>query len=215
MSLTLTTPGVTTPQFRYLVDLLAKRDYLARLDRAALGVSETIDHTLANAEFINAGRTDDLIFISRSEASAAIDFLLSCRPSVIAAPAVGPTAPGGGFNSRVADALTQVLATLPPANYALPRRADPDAWDFFQVREARSGRRYVVQLLGSPGSWNRRRLDVRLQLAAARAVASDVRAAALAYSERHGRCAGCDAKLSDPTSIALSMGPVCRKKFGL
>ena len=45
-------------------------------------------------------------------------------------------------------------------------------------------------------------------------VASDPHAAAKAYGQRTGECACCGRKLTSAESIALSIGPICRAKFG-
>lgn len=201
MTTDLTDQPATERQLACIIVLTAKRDYLGKIDGEPF---ETIHDVLGNQ-----GNPDPK-FVSKREASVAIDALLRCRPVTVV--------PGSiKFNDRITDELTQVLAALRPGKYALPRTTDPATWDFFEIREAKSGTRYVVQLLGSPGDWTRKKLDPRLQLVVARHVAEDPRAAMLAFVEHHRVCCGpnCGAKLSNPVSLALAIGPVCRKKLGL
>ena len=44
--------------------------------------------------------------------------------------------------------------------------------------------------------------------------ASDPHAAAKAYGQRTGQCSCCGRELTNAESIALSIGPICRDKFG-
>lgn len=109
--------------------------------------------------------------------------------------------------------VNDVLQTLPLSRYALPR-ADGFAWDFFEVTESKTtGFRYIKQLIGAPGDWTRKKLPFKLALAAAKHIAEAPKHAAVQYAKQHGRCAVCDAHLSDPVSISQSMGPVCAKRF--
>jgi len=131
-----------------------------------------------------------------------------------------PTAPEE--RKRLADrtSLNAVLASIPASRYALPnvgagKAADGSwlRWDFFEVVERRGGRRYLNRLVGAPGDWSREWLSLTLQTYAAGHIAEDPRSAAIAYAQQHGRCAVCDAPLSNPESIARSMGPICAKRF--
>ncbi|OFW55830.1 MAG: hypothetical protein A2Y75_05285 [Candidatus Solincola sediminis] len=183
----------TDKQVVFIDDLFAKRDTAT--------LTDTMRHTLTTlSEMIErAAETDKPIIIqmSRRDASYYIDTLLRCRP----------------INSKKTDELNATLGQLPVSRYALPRKNDPDVWDFFELVERKNGRRFMNRLLGSPGDWRRDYLCAELQIAAARAIALDPRASAVAYAKRHRRCAVCDAPLSHPTSIEFSMGPTCRKRF--
>jgi Family of unknown function (DUF6011) len=46
------------------------------------------------------------------------------------------------------------------------------------------------------------------------AVAVDPAAAAVAYGRQTGRCSCCGLKLTDPVSVELGIGPICREKWG-
>jgi hypothetical protein len=111
--------------------------------------------------------------------------------------------------------VNDILQKLPLSRYALPRK-DGSGWDFFEVSESKVPHakfRYIKQLIGSPGDWTRKKLPVHLALAAAKHILEAPKHAAVQYAKQHGRCAVCNAHLSDPVSIAASMGPVCAKRF--
>lgn len=137
------------------------------------------------------------------DASKAIDALLKLPVSQLKA-----------ANTQWKD-VNDLLQQLPLSRYALPR-ADGSGWDFFEVSESKVPNakfRYIKQLLGSPADWNRKKLPVNLALAAAKHILEAPKDAAVQYAKQHGRCAVCNAHLSDPVSIAQSMGPVCAKRF--
>jgi|SRR6185295_4936709 len=113
--------------------------------------------------------------------------------------------------------VNDILQSLPLSRYALPR-VDGSGWDFFEVSELKLGNkalkfRYIKQLIGAPGDWTRKKLPFKLALAAAKHILEAPKHSAVQYAKQHGRCAVCDAHLSDPVSIAQSMGPVCAKRF--
>jgi hypothetical protein len=117
---------------------------------------------------------------------------------------------------------------VPGAKYALP---NPDGTvRCFQVDRPTKGKwagwTFVKSLIGAPGDWRRARLarhqqeDVLAEIrsdeyfdAEASVLLRGPRAAAVRYAREHKRCSSCDAKLSDPQSQALGMGPVCAKRF--
>ena len=45
-------------------------------------------------------------------------------------------------------------------------------------------------------------------------VASDPKAAAIAYGKEFGSCSTCGRQLTDPASIAMGIGPICAQKYG-
>lgn len=204
MTFTMTDRSASEKSINYLTDLASSRPWHDALNGREW---ETAFDALGNV-----GNPDPKL-ITQREASAAIAALLKIRPPTTAT-VDGPKT-SGSLAGRDRDQLTQALTTLPLSRYALPRVTEPGTWDFFEVVERKNGVRYVNRLLGAPGDWNREHLTSRLQLHAARHIAEDPRAAAFEYARQHGRCSCCNAKLSDPKSIATSMGPVCRKRFGL
>lgn len=190
MTLTQYTLPATDKQTNYILTLSQGRDWTSIV---STGTYETVMDVIANAD----PELEDKRFIARAEASAAIDALLKCRPLQV---------------PSTAQVTHPDLTTLPLSRYALPR-SDGSGFDFFEVVERKSGRRFINRLVGSPGDWRREWLSQRHQIFAARHIAEDPKAAAVAYAREHGRCAVCDAHLSDPESIARSMGPVCAKRF--
>jgi hypothetical protein len=138
--------------------------------------------------------------VAMRDASKVIDALLKLSPIA--------TQPTNDFT-----AVQGVLKQLPLSRYALPRK-DGTGWDFFEVTEMKATKsRFIVRLLGNPGDWNRKKLPFNLALAAAQHILEDPKASAVQYATQHGRCAVCNAHLSDPISIAASMGPICAKRF--
>lgn len=194
-TLTANQPAIaaTTPQIQYITDLMKSRNYSGNISPKVLSTVICVKY---NSE-LPVGA--DTLPISKTDASDAIKALLQC--SSIASKSVGLTS------------VAQLLVKIPQSMYALPRKNDPNTWDFFEVVTRRNGRIYINQLIGSPGDWNRKFLPPALQAAAARAILLDPKAAAVAYAKQHGRCAVCNAHLSDPASIDRSMGPVCAKRF--
>lgn len=183
--MTITRP-MTAKQSKFIIELLSTRplDSLSDITRRRIEiVRQSIEHGYPMTSAIAHG---------------VISTLLGIRP----------------VSSTVdqVDELNHLIARIPVSRYALPRR-DGSGWDFFEISERRNGRRYVNQLIGSPSAWRRRYLPARLQASAVRAISDDPRAAAIAYATQHGRCAVCNAHLSNPSSIARSMGPVCAKRF--
>lgn len=110
--------------------------------------------------------------------------------------------------------IAEDLAKLPLSRYALPRTDGSNAWDFFEITESKTTkRRFLNRLIGAPGSWRRINMPPEVQKHAIRHIMEDAKSSAIAYASQHGRCAVCDSPLSDPASIARSMGPVCAKRF--
>jgi hypothetical protein len=142
--------------------------------------------------------------VAMRDASKVIDALLKLSPT-------SPMSVQQSTNDFTT--VQDVLKKLPLSRYALPRK-DGTGWDFFEVTEMKATKsRFIVRLLGNPGDWNRKKLPVNLALAASQHILEDPKASAVQYATQHGRCAVCNAHLSDPVSIAASMGPICAKRF--
>lgn len=184
------THPATEPQKAYIRTLAAQRpawkDYT---DRITMIISTVL-------------MDEDVV--SKGDASLAIERLLSIKPAVAITKI---------DHAKATVTNTLIDLNLPESRYALPR-VDGTGWDFFQVcKSKKTGNYYVVQLLGSPGDWHRKWLTPSLQVLAAKHIAEAPKESAIQYAKQHGRCAVCDAHLSDPISIAQSVGPVCKKRF--
>jgi hypothetical protein len=134
-------------------------------------------------------------FISSSEASAAISALLACprnnRPVA---------APRAGF-----------LEGIPFSKYAV---VEDGVLTFWEVK-AYKGVAYLRLLIGAPGQFNRVKVGFDRAARVAAEIKTDVLAAAQRFATHYTCCAVCGAELSDETSVALGLGPVCRRRFAL
>lgn len=99
---------------------------------------------------------------------------------------------------------------VPLSNYAL----DVDGVIKFYALKQYKGTRYLRQLIGHPGAWQRIKLSYPTQLAVLSQIEVDPLKAAQAYGEHFTCCAVCNSPLSDPLSRARKIGPHCWKRFG-
>lgn len=189
----------TDKQITFVLDLIDERD-TTRLVTPAFKLA--VDR-LRQFNPNDADDNDERYALLRNAGKYAVSNLISALLSCNHLPKITLTE---------SNQLEQMLAQLPISKYALPRR-DGTGWDFFELVERKTGRRFINRLLGAPGDWRREFMASRLMFAAARAIARDPLASAVAYAKEHGRCSVCDSPLSDPKSIAQSMGPVCAKRF--
>lgn len=181
-------------QITFIRDLLAKRNWQSG--------NETDVNLIKSIESqFDADASDSMVEnLTAKSAHYLIDLLLSFRPHVSLQ-----------STSTTIKEKSALLAKIPLSKYALPR-VDGTGWDFFEVVEFHNVR-YLNRLIGSPSDWTRGKLSVVHQAAAAKHILEDPKASAVEYAKQHGRCAVCNAHLSDPASIARSMGPVCAKRF--
>lgn len=119
--------------------------------------------------------------------------------------------------------LLDVLTEVPNAKYALPaaglRQALVGDWGqndliFLQVREYRKEKRFF-RLSGAPGHFNRLRVNLTDALTLAKVIKADPLQHTQRYAKHYRVCGRCDAELTDEVSRAYSLGPTCRKAFGI
>jgi len=132
-----------------------------------------------------------------------------------AAPAGAARRPS--FSARLKDAV-------PEARYIIERCEMPIAHHglfagnddiYIEVREFK-GSRYLRQLHGAPGDFNRSKPSAADQGAIVDAlIAVGPLVATQRYSTRHRVCSCCAAPLTDDLSVQLGLGPVCRQRFAL
>lgn len=138
---------------------------------------------------------DDWTGVTKARASKLIDEM----KAMPRANAPRPDAPRVGY-----------LDGLPLSKYSVIEEGVRTFWEIKRFKETT----YMRLLVGAPGEFNR----VKVGLDRARTVASEIRqdpaAAALAFANHYVCCAVCGAELSDPVSVALGLGPVCRTRFG-
>lgn len=148
-------------------------------------------------ELINADAWDR---VTKRHASQLIDSM-KALPSRLAAvaPAAAPRATGG------------YLADIPFAKYSVVEEGVRTFWEVKAYR----GTTYIRLLVGAPGEFTRTRVGFDRAQRVAAAIKLDVLAAAQAFATHYTCCAVCGADLSDETSVALGLGPTCRRRFGL
>lgn len=224
MATQITIPEITPKQEKFIVDLTTQRP--GWINALTGDDFEVVTDTLVNAQIRREAEQGGyapagLKKIVRRAASHAIDSLLKIKPTVFpAAPAV-PTAQPTPPTTATPTPLERLQALLEviPAAQSIRFAVEVDGvLKFYAVdlRKDANGvqRRWVRQLLGAPGNWNRKRLSVVGQLAIARLIAQDWKAAAHAYATKHGRCSRCDAHLSDERSRVAKAGWKCAKVLG-
>ena len=120
--------------------------------------------------------------------------------------------------------LAKALSVLPKAKYALlfedlgngltHVNSNGNDMLFVEVREFK-GTLYMRRLHGSVGDFTRTRMTTADTIAIANTIAKNPLEAAQRFGRLHTCCAVCAAELTDETSRNLSLGPVCRTRFGL
>lgn len=118
---------------------------------------------------------------------------------------------------RAVVANQPAFPNVPEGKYAFT--ADAGHTAFAQVsRPTRGrwvGRVFVDLLVGAPGDWRK----IAQRGAAATTILAKIdtfgaQESMARYGHEHGRCGACESPLSDPESIALGIGPVCRRRRG-
>jgi hypothetical protein len=105
--------------------------------------------------------------------------------------------------------VDEMAAKLAPCTYAL-RKAD-GAVTFFEVSEYRGAHR-IQMLVGAPGSYQRYPMKLKLQFMALTHILADPTAAIKLFADEANCCSRCHSPLTDATSRATGLGPVCRTK---
>jgi len=190
------------------VKQLAFIDTLVRERTVPVGVEHQI-YEIAGRADASPGRGGPI--------SKVIDQLLAMPKRTAGAPAPAAGARRPSFSQRLKDAVPEARyiierCEVPVAHHGLFGGND-DA--YFEVREFK-GTRYLRQLHGAPGDFNRSKPSAADQSAVVDALlAVGPLVATQRYSTRHTCCSCCSAPLTDRTSRMLGLGPDCRKRFGL
>lgn len=214
-------PEITEKQEKYVADLAAQRPTWVTL---VTGENfETITDVLANlqvkADAAKIGTAPaGLKKIIRKHASSAIDALLGVKPSPLPPTTSVSSDPKPTTAQPTPFQRLQVLLHVIPVSKSVRFALEIDGtWQFFSVDTRKKDgveTRWVNKLLGAPGNWNRKFLPVEEQLKIARLIATNWEQAAADYATKHGRCARCDAHLSDERSRAAKVGWKCAKEWG-
>jgi hypothetical protein len=115
----------------------------------------------------------------------------------------------GDLSYAMVDAM---LMQLKPCLYAL-RKADGTV-SFFEISEYRGAHR-IQMLAGSPGGYQHYPMKLKMQYMAARHLLDDPDGAIALYGAEANECARCrslgrHSPLTDATSRAIGLGPICR-----
>lgn len=220
---TVQAPQMTPKQEKYIVDLAAQRPGWLKILQG--NDFEVVTDVLVNVQIKRDAEQSGtapagLKMIALKHASHAIGALLGVRPPtapVQPGPKVAPVAQVAAPTPSPFQRL-QVLLTVLPLSKSVRFAVEVDGeLRFYAVdRRVKNGEttRWVNQLLGAPGGWNRKKLPIHEQIKIARLIMADWEAAAKAYSTKHGHCFRCDAYLSDKRSRAANAGWNCAKALG-
>jgi hypothetical protein len=107
---------------------------------------------------------------------------------------------------------------IPDGRYAVYRKPIK-AWLFFRVvtkEDRRDGLSYrVVQRLhGAPGDFRYSRVTTDEWQLAVNEIGKDPGLHSTLFGLKVGACGICGSPLTDPTSIAMGIGPICARKYG-
>jgi hypothetical protein len=109
--------------------------------------------------------------------------------------------------------LDALALQVPTGSYALRRAHTTAAGNdatFFEVTEAKkTGKHYIRQLLGAPGSFTTRTLNVREQYFALKHLIDDGDAAAVLFGQLTKTCSDCGSPLTNALSRSRGVGPKC------
>lgn len=103
-----------------------------------------------------------------------------------------------------------VPATIGDGRYAIVVNNE---WRFFRIVTRDNGKRYVQKVLGSPGDFRYVRVSAAEWHMAVNGIATDPALWLMAFGQQVGACGMCGSPLTDPESIRLGIGPVCRGKM--
>jgi hypothetical protein len=159
-----------------------------------------------NGRMLRAAMTDNTSPAPAGQpASAAVARTATRRAPVANCPA-GKMAIPANLSYAMVDAMTKQLA---PCTYAL-RKADGSV-TFFEVTAYRGSHR-IQMLAGAPGSYQRYPMKLVMQFMAVTHILDNPSAAIKLFADEAACCAKCHSPLTDETSRALGLGPVCRTK---
>lgn len=101
---------------------------------------------------------------------------------------------------------------VPTSKYSIVENGVRTFWEVKTFR----GTTYLRLLVGAPGDFQRVRVELPRVTRVVRQIKDEgVLVAAQAFATHYTCCAVCGADLSDETSVALGLGPICRRRFGL
>ena len=119
--------------------------------------------------------------------------------------------------------LMNEMEQFPEAKYAIPagevmmdllKKPINNDHIFCELKRYR-GKLHFKQLHGAPGSFSRSMMPIEDALVFARIIKKDAYRYTSIFADIYQCCGKCGADLTDETSRALRLGPICRKGFGV
>lgn len=97
-------------------------------------------------------------------------------------------------------------------------QGDDLRWYFFKVNKPEKGKwagyTFIKRLIGAPGKYREEVMSRPVREKILARIEEDPKKAMTDYGLQSGRCGKCSSPLTDPESLALGIGPVCRQKMG-
>jgi len=119
------------------------------------------------------------------------------------------------FPYKNGKAATDSKWSMPEGRYAL--HVNGEVW-FFEVNKPTQGRwkgyTFIKRLIGSPGAYRKLPMQAGERNKYLAKIDADPKAAAILFGKESKTCFRCHSPLTDPDSLARSMGPVCAGKVG-
>jgi hypothetical protein len=106
-----------------------------------------------------------------------------------------------------------VPESIPDGRYAIVVKG---VYRFFRIvtrGEGERAKRYVQKVLGSPGQFRYERVSAAEWHTAVNGILPDPALHSMLFGREVGACGVCGSPLTDPESIRLGIGPVCRAKM--
>lgn len=112
--------------------------------------------------------------------------------------------------------------SMPAGRYALYHEAGPGVgtgkWRFYQVDKPTKGKwdgyTFIKQLIGAPGNYRQEPIRREQRDALLQRIEDDPKKAMADFGFQSGHCGKCSSPLTNPESLQLGIGPVCRGKMG-
>lgn len=110
--------------------------------------------------------------------------------------------------------LNQMANAIPVGRYALSATNGTDDVYFFEIRKVGASHR-IFRLIGAPGDFHRRTMNIKWQERALRKISIDPAMWIRFFGMKTRVCGACQSPLTHARSRACGMGPKCAPKWGV